>query len=274
MIMLAKISHHAAIAILWLFAFSTAAQAADIPSIAVTDLTYEQKVASYFSYVEAHAHSEQHGGGYMTPPSGSSDSSFVAASGEIIRIERGELHKFTGDIKGVLIKSGGYRVVQGRPWAQHDMVSIYDVIDRIKQGYYAGADYVLFGTITSIESRNEAFPIQATTATNYILSMELLAEFSLINTKTYEVMAGFSAIGEGNDSRLVNSPGTTIHLSSGRVMRDVALSLADNVLSEVTTQFSPAATSAHGRGNTGGANGNFPSGTNDNSPSGKITIYH
>jgi hypothetical protein len=240
--------------------------AADKPSIAVTDLTYEEAVKSYFSFVDAHHQSNAQGS--MGQFSASESGSYTSASGEITQISRGELHKFTGDIRGALLKSGAYRLVQGKPWTQSDtttipagcipphcdgrpstfteQVTIYDVIDRIKKGYYAGADYVLFGTISSIQSRNEAMPIQATNAVNYSLSLELMAEFSLINTKTYEIVAAFSALGEGNDARLINTSGAVITLSRGKVMQAVSRSLGDAALNEIQTQFNPSGVVSQG----------------------------
>jgi len=241
------------------------ARAQGLPKIAVTDLTYEEKVASFFRYAEATERAGKTNDGFGRD--GFRERSMVAASGEIVRIERGELHKFTGDIKGALLKSGSYLVVQGHPWTQPETATIYDVIERIKNNHFPGADYVLFGTITSIESRNEAIPIQATNAVNLMLSMELLAEFSLINTKTYEVVAAFSAMGEGSDARLVNTPGAVIQLSRGRVMRDVSHSLSDAALSELGHQFGPTAKT--GLGDTGGQGG-----TDGGSGGGKAIIYH
>jgi len=265
---------------------SAQAFADERPSIAVTDLTYEDSVKSYFAYVDAHHQSNIQGG--LGQVSGSESGSYTAGSGEITEISRGELHKFTGDIKGALLKSGAYRLVQGRPWTQAtrtsmpsacippncdgkpsvfaEQVTIFDVIDRIKKGFYAGADYVLFGTVSSIESRNEAMPIQATNATNYMLSLELMAEFSLIDTKTYQVVAGFSALGEGSDARLVNVPGAVIHLSRGKVMQAVSRSLGDAVLSEIQTQFAPGGTPV------GDGSGTAPKGQSGGS--GKIIEYH
>ena len=115
------------------------------------------------------------------------------------------------------------------------------MIDRIKKGYFPNATYVLFGTITSIEPRRELNPVQGSDATSATLSMELVAEFSLVNTKTYEVKAAFSAMGEGQDMRLLNSPGQVAHLSKGKVMREVSQSLGIDVANQLEEQFNPSA---------------------------------
>lgn len=222
--------------------------------IAVTDLSYQEQVAQYFSSVEYKGKWNDSGsarehyrdsdysssGGASANYKSKGEVAYRAESGVRLVIDRGELRKFTGDIKGGLIKAG-YRVMQGKPWTQTNTEQLYDIIKRVKEGYYPGSDYVLFGTITSIEFREEHNPIQGTNTVNHSLNLELVAEFSLINTKTYEIKAAFSAIGEGSDSRLTNNAGTVYALKRGEVMYQVAKSLGDNVTEEVLGQFSEGA---------------------------------
>ncbi len=228
--------------------FAAAQQA---PRIAVTDLAYEEQVARYFQYTRfkgktSHRASERYADSDYSSrasarSSGSAEVDYESFSGDIVYIERGELRKFTADIKGEMLKSGVYRVVQAKPYTAKENEKLYDVIDRIKKGYFPNADYVLFGSITSIEPRRELNPVQGSNATSASLSMELVAEFSLINTRTYEVKAAFSAMGEGQDMRLLNSPGQVAHLSQGKVMREVAQSLGVDAASQLEEQFSPGA---------------------------------
>ena len=259
----------------WLLAGWGAAQAQTTGgvSIAVTELSYEQTVRSHFAFVDANSHSQtqMNAGMAMTQ----SDGSVRAASGDLIQINRGEMHQFTGDIKGALIKSGQFKIIQGRPWTKQDTstivagcippkcdgspttfsenVTLFDVIDRIKKGYYPGADYVLFGTVTNIEDRNEALPIQGSNAVNYSLSVSLVADFSLVNTKTYQVTAGFSAIGEGNDARLVNSAAAVVRPSASKALLEVSRSLGDDVARQILEQF-PQAIANPAAGNRGTGN--------------------
>lgn len=264
-----------------LLALPVAALAAEAqsPRIAVTDLAYEEKVAHHFNVVEykdkrdwnnSNRSSAAGGAASSSDASrGNRDTEYLAASGEMIRIDRGELRKFTGDIKGSMLKSGVYRLVQPKPYlekeqsdeksksrvekmlpkAQQSSEKIFDVIERIKKGYFPNADYVLFSTITSIEPRQELNPIQGSNATMFSLSMELLVECSLINTKTYEVKAAFSAMGEGQDSRIMNSPNQVAHLSKGKVMREVSKSLGEDVASQLESQFDPSQGQASNRRN-------------------------
>ena len=222
--------------------------------IAVTDLSYEEKVARYFESVElkgkwderASARERYRDSDFSSSGSATEnyrskgEASFKAQSGYTLFIERGELRKFTGDIKGELLKAG-YRVAQGKPWTQSNTEKLYDIIERIKQGYFPNTDYVLFGTVTNVEFRREDNPIQGSNATNHMLALELVAEFSLINTKTYEIKAAFSAMGEGQDARMINAVGATVQLNRSKVMFQVAKSLGESVASEVSGQFSEGA---------------------------------
>lgn len=240
-----------------LLCFSQTAYAANssLPKIAVTDLSYEEKVQEYFHVVSAHQKSsyKEHARDreretphtYSASSSGSvnakSESDYYEASGTYSYIERGELHKFVADIKGEMLRSGFYRVFQGKPVAKKDLETIFDIIKRIKKGDYQGADYVLFGTVSSIEFRDEVTPIQGSETDSYILSLELVADFNLINTKTFEIMAAFSAMGEGQDTKLLStSRGGRIVPNRGHVISDVSKSLGNDVARQLEEQFRPS----------------------------------
>ncbi|MCR2745689.1 hypothetical protein [Limnobacter parvus] len=223
--------------------------------IAVTDLSYEESVAHYFSETSysfkgksdfrdsssARDTNTTSRESSNTSLSSSVDMAYSNKQGYRLIIQRGELRKFTGDIKGGLIKNG-YRVVQGKPWTSTNTETLYDIIARIKKGFYPNTDYVLFGTVTAIDFRNDNNKIQGSNATNYSTNLELVAEFSLINVKTYEVKAGFSAIGEGSESKLLTGDGVTnFSPSIPRIMKQVSENLGADVSGQVYSQFSEGA---------------------------------
>lgn len=211
--------------------------------VAVTDLSYKDTVQEYFSYEAGYAKSSERASGSYSDSdygsrgrasySGSAEAAYVKAEGTVTRIEIGELRKFTADIKGDLIKSGAFRVVQARPYTAKPTEQLFDVIDRIRKGAFPGADYVLFGTVTSVEWRNDVQPLQGTRNSMLLYSLELGVDFSLINTRTHEVKAAFSVVGEGNDNKIW-SGGARLTPNKARVMQAVSRSLA----AEVSTQLS------------------------------------
>lgn len=236
-----------------LLAFSINAAAGTKPKVAVTDLTYEEKVSQYIQFSASHEKSavksssrereRESDHGYSQSSRDKldvkSERSYVSTSGYVTYIDRGELRKFTADIKGEMLKSGQFALVQGKPYvAEKKTEAIFDIIKRIKEGYYRGADYVLFGTVSSIEWLNESNPVQGTDTVSHLLSLELVADFSLIDTRTHEVRAAFSAIGEGQDVKLVKL-GAVLRPSRGKVVAEVSKSLGADVERQLEEQFSP-----------------------------------
>ena len=231
---------------------SLVAVAAPPPKVAVTDLAYEERVSEYFRVVSASEKSSLRASGRESErdtdfsssrrSSGSinakSESKYYEAEGTYSYIDRGELRKFTADIKGGILKSGRFQLVQGKPFTDaKNNEKLYDIIARIKKGMYPGADYVLFGSINSIEYRQEANPIDNTNTVSHTLSLELVGEFSLISTKNYTVKSSFSAMGEGQDVKLLTSQGGRVVLNRGKVVSEVSKSLGEDVARQLEEQL-------------------------------------
>jgi hypothetical protein len=226
------------------------AYAAGPIKVAVTDLAYEERVREYFKVMSATEKSSFKGSSrdseresdlsYSRRSSGSvnarSESSFNYAEGTYSYIETGELRKFTADVKGEMLKSRQFQVMQGKPYTAKNTEKLYDVIDRIKKGMYPGAEYVLFGSINNIEFRQEANPIDHTDTVSHSLSLELVAEFSLINTRNYQVKAAFSAMGTGQDVKLMSSRGGRVVLNRSKVMSEVSKSLGEDAIRQLLEQ--------------------------------------
>jgi len=222
------------------------------PRVAVTDLTYEEKVSEYFRVVAASEKSSLKASGRESEResdygssarrSGSvnakSESKYLEAEGTYTYIDRGELRKFTADVKGEMLKSGCCQVMQGKPFTDtKNTEKIYDIIARIKQGYYPGAEYVLFGTISSIQFRQEANPVMNTNTVSHTLSLELVVDFSLINTKNYKIKAAFSAMGEGQDVKLLSSANGRVVLNRGKVISETSKALGADVIRQLQEQL-------------------------------------
>ena len=146
-----------------------------------------------------------------------------------------------------------------------DKEKLFDIIARIKQGYYKGADYVLFGTISSVEFREESSPIAGTVRTSSeSLSLELVAEFSLIDTRTYAITAAFSAMGEGSDVRLRESASARVSLSHGKAVSEATKSIAQDALKQLLAQLTGDYSQELG---AGGGRRDYPPGEEE------VTIY-
>jgi hypothetical protein len=231
---------------------------AGMPKVAVTDLAYQQRVSEYFEVVDASAKSNVQASRHSLVTS--SEEQYTGIAGSHTRIDQGELRHFTADLKGAIIKGGGITLVQGKifddggpqpskaeqllplvkggkatkPVRQPD---VNDIIARIKKGDFKGADHVLFGSLSSIEFQQDVSPLQGTTSLTAQYNLNLSADFNLIDTRTYEIRAAFTAIGSGNDTKIVSRRGDIANPNRARVIRDASKSLADDAYAQLLEQF-------------------------------------
>ena len=205
------------------------AQAA--PKIAVTDLAFQQRVEQYIHTVSAQSNIQ------ASAYQASGSASYNEYESRTSYIEQGELRKFSGDIKGEILKSGMFQLVQGTPYTAKATEDVYDVIKRIKNGNFKGADFVLFGTVSDIDFRQDMTALANTDTHSAILGLTLVGDFSLINTRTFEITSAFTAMGEGQDTKLVNGNDLHVTLNRGRVVRDVSKSIGEDVTRQLKEQL-------------------------------------
>jgi hypothetical protein len=266
----------AALSAVALSALACAAPAQAQVKIAVTDLAYAQRVSEYFvagayqhsSQMSASAHASHgmYNGSASQSMQASEQSSGTFVAGRYSYIEQRELGGYSNDIKGALLQGTNFRLVQGKgfdagkpqptkaeqvlnqvqggkmatPQAQPQVA---DVISRIKKGEFSGADYVLFGVVSSIDFTDALSPLQGTSSATRQYGLQLLTDFSLINTKTYEIKAAFSAQGQGNDTKILSARGDIAPPNRAKVMRETSQSLAQDVFQQLTQQLGYSAPS-------------------------------
>ncbi|MBN8488206.1 MAG: hypothetical protein J0M20_10860 [Burkholderiales bacterium] len=228
------------------------------PRVAVTDLAYTQAVAQYFEVATEKSSSNVRAGMYSMSATAQSQGTYVA--GSYSYVEQRELGSFTNDIKGALLRGTTFRLVQGKPFdsgspqpskaeqvlnqvqtgkvaAQVKQPQVHDIVSRIRKGEFNGAEYVLFGTLTSLQFRDTVSSLQGTTSASHVYSLDLVADFSLISTKTFEIKAAFSAQGAGSDIKLLNNRVELLPPNRGKVMRETSQSLAKSVFEQLTEQL-------------------------------------
>ncbi|KTB69869.1 hypothetical protein [Pseudomonas syringae] len=201
------------------------------PKVAVTDMAFQERVEQYIHTVSARSNLQ------ANRYSASASSSYDEYESRTSYIEQGELRKFSGDIKGEILKSGMFQLVQGTPYTAGSREDVYDVIKRIKNGNFKGADYVLFGTVSDIDFRQDVGEIANTNSHSAILGLTLVADFSLINTRTFEITSAFTAMGEGQDTKLVNGRDIKVSLNRGLVVREVSRSIGEDVARQLREQL-------------------------------------
>lgn len=222
--------------------------------VAVTDLAYQERVQEYFHSISAQSQSQDSSRGYSRDHEhenayGYSDSHAEGASSQsssssnyneqeslVNYIQQAELRKFSGDIKGEIIKSGLFQIVQGAPYTQADTADIYDIIKRIKQGQFKGADYVLFGTVSDVDFQQSTNNVPNTNRATAVLGLTLVADFSLIDTRTFQVTSAFTASGEAQDTKILNGY-DQVSMNRPRVIRDVSKAIGEDVTRQLREQL-------------------------------------
>ncbi|NUT78325.1 penicillin-binding protein activator LpoB [Pseudomonas sp. C1C7] len=214
-----------------MMALACAFSAQAAPKVAVTDLAYQERVEQYIHVVSAQNNFQ------ASHYSASGSSSYNEIEATSSYIEQGELRKFTGDIKGEMLRTGMFQLVQGTPYTASSKGDVYDVIKRIKAGNFKGADYVLFGTVSDIDFTRDVTELANTDSHSAVLALTLVADFSLINTRTYEITSAFTAMGEGQDTKLVNGRDIKVSLNRPRVVREVSKALGEDVAAQLSQQL-------------------------------------
>ncbi len=233
-------------------------QAQTVARIAVTDLAYTQAVAEYFEAGTFKESANVQANRFSA--SGSYQASGTYVAGSYSYMEQRELGSFTNDIKGALLKIPGFRLIQAKafdagapqPTKAEQALSqlkngkvatpvrqpqVKDIIARIQKGEFKGADFVLFGTLSHIAFNDQFSPLQGTTSATMQYGLELLADFSLINTKTYAIKSAFSAQGSGNDTKILSNRGDILPPNRAKVMRETSQSLAVSVYEQLVSQL-------------------------------------
>lgn len=231
------------------------------PRIAVTDLAYTQEVSQYFEAATRQDKGTLNANGTSMAATQQSSGTYVA--GRYSYVEQRELGSFTNDVKGALLKGTTFRLVQSKTFDAGEpqpskaeqalnqvqtgrmakpvrQPQVRDIVARIRKGEFAGADYVLFGTLTSLEFRDSLSPLQGTNSASHIFSLDVVADFSLISTRTQEIKASFSAQGAGSDTKLLSTRGDVQPPNRGKVIREASRALAANVFEQFTEQIGMA----------------------------------
>ena len=216
--------------------------------ITVANLAYEEKVEEYFHLTAAS--SDDSFNANRNYAAASSSNRYLEVEGTKVRIDRGEMRRFNADIKGELLKLRTVQLVEAQGYrGGKNNETLFDVIARIKRGEFRGADYVLFGTVSNIDVQDDANPIPGSSSVSLSRNMQLVADFSLINTKTYAVKAAFSAMGAGSDVKLVGVQGAVLNPNNGKIVSEVSKSLGHNVVEQITEQFGALGTMRDSGGN-------------------------
>ena len=229
-------------------------------TISVPDLVYSERIHEYIHTVDYHnntqisaasrsayaghasAAANDYGAAASVGYAGASSSRLNASSetdyhefeASYSYLETRDITNFTADIRGEIRKTNRFTLTDFKPTPLNSDVA-YDVIGKIKKGFYPGANYVLFGTVSEMTPYQNTYTPDGSDRVNLTYGLTLVAQFRVINTKTFQDIASFSATGEGSDTKII-SAGTLAEPNHALIMRDVSVTLGQDVIKQLNEQ--------------------------------------
>ncbi len=164
-------------------------------SVAVTDLSLKKDVQEFF-YDEKFNYKSNLQTSSASVPVGddksaqfpninaNAEASYSKQFGTKRVVSYSEVRGLNADIKRALI-SAGYKVIQPAPNVaakEGEDDNFFSLKKRILNGDFHDAEFVLHGTVVSVDSRATADHIQGTSDFSYKLENSIIAEFTLVNT--------------------------------------------------------------------------------------------
>lgn len=131
------------------------------------------------------------------------------------------ISKFSANIRGALIKTGNFRVV--------------DTLNESSEN-----NYLLVGEINYIGENEDSYPITDTNNITKQYVVEVEADFKLVRVKDNVIMANFSATGSSSDVKIISSDNksdTGWHHNIGALVQSASINLTSNVVDEMNTEY-------------------------------------
>lgn len=219
-------------------------------SVAVTDLSIKQEVREFFYDEKFDTKSNLQTSNTAAPAadgrpvpvpniSAQTEGSYSKQYGTKRIVSYSELRGLNADIKAALIRAG-YKVVQSAPNVARDNEddNFFNLKKRILNGDFHDAEFVLHGTVVSVDSRSMKDPVQGTTDYAYKLENSIIVEFTLVNTETMQVVAAFNAMGIGQDLYLGKANANYVP-NVHRVTKDLLSSFSQDSQKKLLDQLPP-----------------------------------
>ena len=148
-----------------------------------------------------------------------------------------ELRGLMVDIRGAL-SSAGYavRFVNPSNARQMEQGPVLTFQERLLTGEFGDAEFVLIPNIVDVGRRLTKEPIQGSKDYSNRLELNLIAEFSMVDTKDMKVVAAFNAYGNGADMYIGRDSATFVP-DSARISKDLITSFGEDAKRKLLAQM-------------------------------------
>ena len=157
-------------------------------------------------------------------------------SGYESKSEYGELRYLASPIRALLIRSG-YKVVQANATVAipTEGDEYFDIVRRIKAGDFTGANYVLYGVLSETSYTDNVDTIPGTISSSEQIALDVVVDFNLVDTDSYQIVASFIASGGGHEVR-IDGKDSGFKPSMAKLMKQASVSLAEDVQRQLADQ--------------------------------------
>jgi hypothetical protein len=148
-----------------------------------------------------------------------------------------ELRGLMVDLRGAL-SSAGYavRFVNPSNTKQMEQSPALTFQERLLTGEFGDAEFVLIPNIVNVGRRLTKEPIQGSKDYSNRLELNLVAEFSMVDTKDMKVVAAFNAYGNGTDMYIGRDSATFVP-DTARISRDLVSSFGEDAKRKLLAQL-------------------------------------
>lgn len=143
-------------------------------------------------------------------------------------------------LKGLLLKQGAYRLVPPLKTINNSPTTISAVDKDIDDKAFPESDFILFGIINYVNATTSTTSDAVSKTKTASMSLDIVGEFSLINTATKKTDVYFTLMGRGTDTRTLNIASDTIPINKIKVITNASSALANAVAQELEIQLTPA----------------------------------
>lgn len=188
-----------------------------IPSIAVPDMIYNNSIDMSTNY------------------DNTNNSQMQINSRQI----RTKLPSFNADVRGAIINSGQFKLVQlpAQVW-KGDTQAVLDYIHKLPKSNRP--DYVLLGNIASVSQDENQNILDYTDKITKQYNISIAVDYQLIKTSDSSVMAGFTALGQAGDAKILNASSPAAQKITHNIpllVQQASKNLGLDVANQLNSQF-------------------------------------
>lgn len=156
-----------------------------------------------------------------------------------ITLKPEDLQRIGTVLKGILLRQGGYRLVPPLKTINHNPTNLSAINKAITDNAFPESDFIMLGIINYANIKTVTTSDAATRTKTSTMSLDIVGEFSLVNTATQKVDVYFTVMGTGSDTKTLNIASDSIPLNKIKIVTDASNALANAVSQELEIQLTP-----------------------------------